>query len=83
MLTSTISSKGQVTVPKKIRDFLKVGASDRLIFIPLDDGKVLITSQENPVTSLFGMLGHRKQESPVSLKEMDSAIKKRRARRGV
>jgi len=83
MLTSTISSKGQVTVPKKIRDFLKVGASDRIVFIPLEEGKVLITSKESSVKSLFGMLGHRKKESPVSLKEMDSVIKKRRAERGL
>ena len=83
MLTSTISSKGQVTVPKKIREFLKVGASDSIVFIPLDEGKVLITGKENSVTDLFGMLKHREKEKPVSLKEMDSVIKRRRAERGL
>ena len=82
MLTSTISSKGQVTVPKKIREFLNVGASDSIVFIPLDEGKVLITGKEKPATDLFGMLKHREKKEPISVKKMDSVIKKRRAERG-
>ena len=81
MLTSTISSKGQVTVPKKIREFLNVGASDSIVFIPLDEGKVLITGKEKPVTALFGMLKHREKKEPVSIKKMNSVIKKKRAER--
>ncbi len=81
MITGTISSKGQVTIPKEIREFLKVEASEKIIFIPLEEGKVLITNKENPVSALFGMLRHRRLARPVSLKEMDSAIRKRRTQR--
>jgi len=81
MITGTISSKGQVTIPKEIREFLKVEASEKIIFIPLEEGKVLITNKENPVSALFGMLRHRRLSRPVSLKEMDSAIRKRRTQR--
>jgi len=81
MITGTISSKGQVTIPKEIRKFLKVEASEKIIFIPLEEGKVLITNKENPVSALFGMLRHRRLARPASLKEMDSAIRKRRTQR--
>lgn len=83
MITGTISSKGQVTIPKEIREFLKVEASEKIIFIPLEEGKVLITNKENPVSALFGMLRHRRLARPVSLKEMDSAIRKRRTQRAL
>lgn len=81
MITGTISSKGQITVPKKIREFLNVGTSEKIVFIPLEEGKVLITNKQKPVTALFGMLRHRRPARPVSLREMDSAIRKRRVER--
>ncbi len=82
MITGTISSKGQITIPKKIREMLKVGSYDKIVFIPLEEGKVLITSKQNPAALLFGMLKHRSSARPVSLEKMDSVIRKRRAKRG-
>ncbi len=82
MIVGTISSKGQVTVPKKIREFLQVGTYDKIVFIPLEDGNVLITSKRNPAKALFGMLKHRSLKQPVSIEQMDNAIRKRRAKRG-
>ena len=81
MITSTISSKGQVTIPKKIREFLKLGTFDKIVFIPLEEGKVIITNKQSPVSELFGMLKHRKPKQPVSVEEMEAAIHKRRAER--
>jgi AbrB family looped-hinge helix DNA binding protein len=81
MLGSTITSKGQVTIPKKIREFLKVRSSDKIVFTPIEDDKVLITTMQIPASALFGMLKHRRLARPVSLKQMDSAIHKRRAER--
>ena len=81
MITGTISSKGQVTIPKQIRELLKVETSDKVILIPLEEGKVMITSKQHPATALFGMLKHRRPAKPVSLKKMESAIQKRRTKR--
>ncbi|MBW2369909.1 MAG: type II toxin-antitoxin system PrlF family antitoxin [Deltaproteobacteria bacterium] len=75
---SKITSKGQVTIPKKIREFLKVGISDKIEFTPLEKGKVLLSIEQKPAKALFGMLRHRKQSKPVSVLEMESAIRKRR-----
>ena len=83
MEISTISSKGQVTIPKKIRDFLNVRTFDKIAFIPLKDGQVLITTKQNSATSLFGMLKHRKPKKPVSIEEMETIIRVRRAKRGM
>jgi AbrB family looped-hinge helix DNA binding protein len=33
MPSSTVSSKGQITVPKEIREALRVGSGDRVLFI--------------------------------------------------
>jgi len=82
MIIGTISSKGQVTVPKKIREFLQVGTYDKIVFIPLKDGNVLITGKRNPAKALFGMLKHRSFKKPVSIEEMNSAIRQRRVKRG-
>jgi AbrB family looped-hinge helix DNA binding protein len=83
MEISTISSKGQVTIPKKIRDYLNVRTFDKIVFIPLKDGQVLITTKQNSATSLFGMLKHRKPKKPVSIEEMEGIIRVRRAKRGM
>ena len=42
MEVSRISSKGQVTIPKTIRDLLNLNEGDRVAFIE-DNGKVVIT----------------------------------------
>ena len=83
MEISTISTKGQVTIPKKIRDFLNVRTYDKITFIPLKDGQVLITTKQNSATSLFGMLKHRKPEKHISIEDMEAIIRVRRAKRGM
>ena len=83
MITSTISLKGQVTIPKKIREFLKLEKYDKIVFIPLEEGKVMITNKQTPVSELFGMLKHRKPKQHVSVEEMEAGIRKRRAERGM
>ncbi|MHB1653242.1 MAG: AbrB/MazE/SpoVT family DNA-binding domain-containing protein [Desulfitobacteriaceae bacterium] len=42
MEVSRISSKGQVTIPKPIRELLKLSEGDRVAFLE-EDGKVVIT----------------------------------------
>lgn len=81
METGTLSSKGQITIPKKIRDFLNVQTYEKLIFIPLEEGKVLITTEHKSATSIFGTLKHRKKKRPASIEQMNDAIQKRRLKR--
>ncbi len=82
MLTGTISSKGQVTIPKKIRELLKVGTFDKIVFIPIGNDRVIITNKDIPASELFGMLRHRKTGEKVSVKDMKAAVRKKRVERG-
>ena len=81
MATGTISSKCQITIPKTIREFLKVEPSDKIVFTPLEEGKVLITYKQSLASTLFGMLKHRRLEKPVTLEKMEETIRERRTNR--
>lgn len=72
MSTATLTSKGQITLPKRVRDELGVGPGDRLDFVPLEDGAFAIVPATQSVKSLKGILG--KRTKTVSLEEMASAI---------
>jgi AbrB family looped-hinge helix DNA binding protein len=81
MIISKITAKGQVTIPKTVREFLKVNVSDKIEFTLLEEGKVLITSEQKSADALFGMLNHRKRSKPVTPEEMDAVIRERRQKR--
>lgn len=70
MLESTITSKGQTTLPRRVRDSLSVQPGDRVRY--LIDGDVVRVIAVRPVSHLFGMLEF---DGPaVTLDEMDEAI---------
>jgi antitoxin PrlF len=46
--SSTISSKGQVTVPQEIRNRLGLATGDRVEFVIEGDRTVIIPSRDNP-----------------------------------
>ncbi len=77
MSTSTVTSKGQTTIPKDIRDLLRLHAGDRVEFVIHGDSVVLRPASRK-VTDLKGFLP--KPRRPVTLKQMDAAIRKRAAR---
>lgn len=72
MSESTITIKGQTTLPKAVRQVLDLAPGDRLRYVILDDGQVRLM-RARPVASLAGML-RREGQRPVSTEEMDAAI---------
>lgn len=52
---STITSKGQVTIPKDVRERMNLKEGDVIAFVPMEDG-TLIIPRNRPAESLFGML---------------------------
>lgn len=70
-----LSSKGQLTLPKEIRDYLKVNTGDLIAFTVEPNGQVTVTAVTAPVTSLKGLV--RPPASPVSVEDMNSAIRGR------
>jgi AbrB family looped-hinge helix DNA binding protein len=69
---ATVTSKGQITLPKALRDRLKLSAGDRVEFIVDDEHGARLKVTNVPVTSLKGMLS--RPAHPVSLEDMDRAV---------
>jgi antitoxin PrlF len=71
-MIATITSKGQVTLPKSIRAHLRLHAGDKLdFFIKKDKHIEVVPLKESPV-NLKGMLP--KPKHPVTIEEMNQAI---------
>lgn len=56
---STLTSKGQTTVPKAIRESLRLKPGDRITFTPMPDGTVLMRVKNKSVMGLAGSLRRR------------------------
>ena len=70
MFESSITVKGQTTLPKAIRDSLAVKAGDKVRYVILDEGVLIMPVR--PISRLFRSL---KYDGPVvSLEDMDRAI---------
>lgn len=76
MATATITSKGQVTIPKEIRDTLLLQTGDKIDFTLTERGQVVLKPMTRRVNDLFGRLRKPGQKT-LSTQEMDAAIKKR------
>jgi AbrB family looped-hinge helix DNA binding protein len=79
MPTATVTSKGQVTIPRKVREALRLRPGDRIDFVLGEDGEVRLRAGEVGVSELRGLL-RRPRRRPVSLEEMETAIARRGAR---
>jgi AbrB family looped-hinge helix DNA binding protein len=78
MPTATLTSKGQVTIPKEVREALAVEAGDLLDFLRERDGSFRVEARKIHVGALAGIL-RRKGQRRVSQREMDAAIARGRA----
>ena len=77
MTTAALTSKGQVTIPVEVRRRMGLSTGDRIEFVELDDGGFAIRPAVDDVRSLKGLL--RKPAKPVSVEDMDAAIRSRAA----
>lgn len=66
---ATLTSKGQTTIPKEIRDSLGMKAGDRMSFTLMADSTVVMRVKSKSITELAGML-HKKGRKPVSIEQM-------------
>ncbi|MDD5329129.1 MAG: AbrB/MazE/SpoVT family DNA-binding domain-containing protein [Sulfuricella sp.] len=79
MTTATMTTKGQVTIPLDVRQRLGLDAGDRIEFVELESGEYAIKPAIDDVRSLKGLL--RKPSKPVTVEDMDNAIRTRGAGR--
>ena len=76
MSIATITSKGQVTIPKDVREYLQLFTGDKIDIVVTQAGEAIIRPVSKKVDDLFCKL-KKKPQKVVSVEEMNLAIRKR------
>jgi len=78
MPRSTLTSKGQITIPKEVRERLALKEGDPVVFRFDEQGRLILEPDESgPLGNLPGLLHHLAGERPVSVEEMNESIRER------
>ncbi|ARC38757.1 AbrB family transcriptional regulator (plasmid) [Paracoccus yeei] len=72
MSESSVTIKGQTTLPKAVRQALDLSPGDRLRYVILDDGQVRLMRRV-PVAGLAGLL-RRPGQPALTVEDMDRAV---------
>ena len=76
MASSTLTSKGQITIPRDVRDRLGLKEGDRVVFQFDEQGHLLLRQEaRSPLGRLPGLLKHLAKDRPVTDEEMKEAVK--------
>lgn len=76
MALATLTTKGQVTIPKIIREALKLNTGDKIEIIVTEKREAIIRPVSKKVDDIFCKL-HKPGRKAVSLEAMDDAIRNR------
>jgi antitoxin PrlF len=79
MTVATVTSKGQITIPSRVRAALGLEAGDRVEFVEQGKGEFAIVAATRSVKELKGLFQSRRRK-PVSIEEMNAAIARRASR---
>ncbi|MBW8873998.1 MAG: AbrB/MazE/SpoVT family DNA-binding domain-containing protein [Acidobacteria bacterium] len=79
MPTATVTSKGQITIPKEVRDSLGLEAGHRVSFQVREDGVVELRPDTVDLMSLCGILKPRIRG--VTIEDMNAGIRKAATRK--
>lgn len=70
---ATMSSKGQLTVPKEVRDELQLETGTQL-FMTVRDGELVGTPKNGSIADLAGILGTPTVGAGATLEDLDQAV---------
>jgi antitoxin PrlF len=76
MPQATLTSKGRITIPKRVREALKLDVGGKVESLVLEDRDVLLHPVAEVVDDVFGKL-HKLGRPSVSVARMDEAIRTR------
>lgn len=77
MQTATITSKGQITIPKDIRDSMGLKSGDKIKFMQSEKDQTTFSPITESIRDLKGIVA--KPKKPVSIEDMNKTIRKRGA----
>lgn len=78
MSIATLTTKGQITIPKDIRQRLLLQTGDKVDFTVTESGEVLLKPVTRHVDEVFGRLG-KSGQATLSPEDMNAAIRQRLA----
>ncbi len=73
MVQARLTGKGQVTIPKQIRDYLHLDTGSKIDFVIDQNGEVKVIPLNVAAENLSGIL-HREGMLPASIEDMEQAI---------
>ena len=75
MATATLTSKGQLTIPKAVRNSLHLHTGDRVAFVIHGESEALMKPVTKSVDEVFGQL-HKANQPRRTVEEMKAAVAK-------
>jgi antitoxin PrlF len=78
MAVSILTTKGQTTIPKEIRAFLKLEAKDKILY-QVENDKVVMRPLKGDILDLRGSV--KTEKKPVEFEKIREITKKRIARK--
>lgn len=78
MTTSTLSQNGQTTIPSKVREFLQIGPSDKIVY-QFEGNRVFLEPADSSTDALYGSL--QSNRKPPTKAELHAARKAHYARK--
>lgn len=79
MTTAVLTSKGQITIPKQVRQGLGVATGDRVEFIEVEKGVFNMVATTRDIRELKGSIP--KPSKPIGIDDMNRAIARMGGRR--
>ena len=79
MATAILTSKGQITIPKEVRERLGVDTGDRVEFVEIEDGVFTMVAATRDIRELKGIIP--RPAKPVAIEAMNRAIARMGSRR--
>lgn len=70
---ATITSKGQMTVPKDVREQLKIKPGDKC-YVWVRNGEMIVVPRNKPLADLVGALGSPPNGNRLAIEDIDTAI---------
>lgn len=82
MPIAVLTSKGQMTIPREIRESLKLRPSDKIVIV-LEKGQAILKPLRGNIMDLAGSVEIPKSEKPIDFQKVREKVKKRIARTAV
>lgn len=82
MPIAVLTSKGQMTIPREIRESLKLRPSDKIVIV-LEKGQAILKPLRGNIMDLADSVEIPKSEKPIDFQKVREKVKKRIARTAV